>query len=235
MRPVILIAGNFMREQRWVVAAWVAMAFAFAGIIAGVKGKPNAEDVDLYFSQQALYGVGLGLFLAVSAIHSERRSRRIVAVLSKSVRRSQYVAGLLLGIFACCGAHCLSLALARSWIAGRMELPVGPVWLSTGLVLASAVLAASVAMFWSTFAHPLGAALGAGALLGAPLLAAQRLGEEWMQALPVYWLASVAVAPGQSDGEVPWAILALAAAEVVAFWMTASWIFSRRDVTAAIE
>lgn len=235
MHPVLLIAGNFMREQRWVMAAWVAMAFGFAGIIAGVGGKPTSEDVEMYISQQALYGVGLGLFLAVSAIHSERKSRRIVAVLSKSVRRSQYVAGLLLGIFACSGAHCLSLALARSWIAGRMELPVGPVWVSTGLVLAAALLAASVAMFWSTFAHPLGAAFGAGALMGAPFIAAQRLGEEWMRALPVYWLASLAVAPGRSGWDVPWAVLALAAAEVVGFWMAASWIFSRRDVTAAIE
>jgi ABC-type transport system involved in multi-copper enzyme maturation permease subunit len=235
MRPVLLIAGNFMREQRWVVAAWVAMAFGFAGILAGVEGRPNADDVDLYFSQQALYAVGLGLFLAVSAIHSERKSRRIVAVLSKSVRRSQYVAGLLLGVFACCGAHCLSLALARSWMAVRMELPAGPVWISTGLVLAAALLAASVAMFWSTFAHPLGALLGAGALMGAPLAAAQRLGEGWMQTLPVYWLSASAVASGQSGWEIPWAVLALATVEAVAFWMAGSWIFSRRDVTVAIE
>lgn len=224
-----------MREQRWVVSLWVAMAFGFAGIIAGLEGRPDAEDVGMYISQQALYGIGLGVFLAVSAIHNERRSRRIVAVLSKSVRRSQYVAGLLVGVFACCSAHCLSLALARSWIAARMELPVGQVWISAGLVLAAALLAASVAMFWSTFSHPLAAVIGASLLMGAPLAAAQRLGGEWMQVLPVYWLGSLAVAPGQSGWEVPWAVLALAAVEGVAFWMAASWIFSRRDVTAAIE
>jgi len=236
MRSVILIAGNFVREQRWVVAAWVAMAFGLAGLLAGFGDQPNAEDVEVYVSQQALYAVGLGLFLAVSAIHNERRSRRIVAVLAKSVSRSQYVAGLLLGVFACCAAHCLSLALARSWLAARMELPAGNVWISTGLVLAAAWLAATVAMFWSTFSNPLGAAIGSGALIGAPVVAAQRLGEQWMQSLPVYWLGALALAPHRQAGwEIPWAVLALAVAEALAFWMAASWIFSRRDVTAAIE
>ena len=236
MRSVILIAGNFVREQRWVVAAWVAMAFGLAGLLAGFGDQPNAEDVEVYVSQQALYAVGLGLFLAVSAIHNERRSRRIIAVLSKSVRRSQYVAGLLLGVFACCGAHCLSLALARSWLAARMDLQAGQVWISTGLVLASAWLAASVAMFCSAFSGPLGAAIGSGVLMGAPVLAAQRLGERWMQSLPVYWLGSLALAPhGQAGLEIPWAVLVLAATEVLAFWLAASWVFARQDVTAAIE
>jgi ABC-type transport system involved in multi-copper enzyme maturation permease subunit len=236
MRPVILIAANFVRQQRWVVAAWVAMAFAFAGIIAGVGGTPAAEDVDFYVSQQALYAVGLSVFLAVGAIHNERKSRRIVAVLSKSVRRSQYLAGLLLGTFACSAAHCLSLGLARSWLAARMGLSNDHVWLSTGMVLAAAWLAASVAIFWSTFFEPLAAVIGAGVLLGAPVIVAQRLGQEWMQSLPVYWLASSAIAsPARGAWEVPWAAVALAAAETLAFWMAAGVIFARRDVTVALE
>ena len=236
MRPVLLIAGNYVREQRWVVAAWVAMAFGFAGIIAGFDAEPATEDVEFYFSQQALFGIGLGAFLAVSAIHNERRSRRIVAVLSKSVRRGQYVAGLLLGVFLCCGAHGMSVALARSWLAARLDLPVEPVWTSTGVVLVAGWLAASVAMFCSTFTGPLGAAIGSGALMGAPLVAARYLSEDWMQSLPVYWLATSAVAPAShGPAEVPWAVLALAVAEVVAFCGAASWVFSRRDVTAALE
>ena len=240
MRSVFLIAGNFVREQRWVVAAWVAMALGFAGIIAGVGGKPNPEDVGMYLSQQALYAVGLGVFLAASAIHNERKSRRILAVLSKSVRRSQYVAGLLSGIFLCSILHCLSIALAGSWMAARMELPLEHAWISAGLMLAAAALAASVTMFWSTFSGPLGAAIGASALMGAPVVAARHLGEEWLRSLPVYWLSTTAVAlPTQPaweiPWEVPWAVLALAAAEVLAFWMAAALIFARRDVTAALE
>ena len=236
MRAVLLIAGNFVREQRWVVAAWVALTFGFVGILAGLEGAPSAEDVQMYFSQQALYAVGLGVFLAASAIHNERKSRRILAVLSKSVRRSQYIAGLLSGIFLCSTLHCLSIALAGSWMAARMELPVERVWVSAGLMLAAAALAASVAMFCSTFSGPLGALIGSGALLGAPLLASQHLGEGWLRSLPVYWFSTTAVAlPTQPAWEIPWTVLALAAAEVLAFWMAAALIFARRDVTAAIE
>lgn len=234
MRSVILIAGNFVREQRWVVAAWVAMALGFAAVIAGVDEKPTPDDVQFYFWQQALYGVGLGVFLAAIAIHNERKSRRILAVLSKSVSRSQYVAGLLVGVFACSAAHSLSLALARMWLASRMGLPAGEAWISAGLVLLAAMLAASVAMFWSSFANPLGAVMGAGTLLGAPALAARYVGEGWMQTLPVYWLASSAMnLPPQ--WEAPWGMLALAAAELVLFWALAAVVFARRDVTAAIE
>lgn len=236
MRPIILIAGNYVREQRWIVAAWVAMALGFAGIIAGLDARPAAEDVDFYFSQQALFAVGLGAFLAASAIHNERKSRRIVAVLSKSVHRGQYVAGLLAGVFTCCAAHGLSVALARSWLAARLDLPLEPVWTSTAVVLMAAWLAASVAMFCSTFSGPLGAAIGSGALMGAPVVAARYWSEDWLRSLPVYWLATSGVAPlPQGTAEIPWAILALAAGEVLVFCFAASWVFSRRDVTAAIE
>ena len=236
MRPITLIAGNFVREQRWVVAAWVALAVGFAGILAGLEGRAAAEDVRMYFEQQALYAVGLGVFLAASAIHNERKSRRILAVLSKSVDRSQYVAGLLSGVFACSAVHCLSIGVAGSWIAGRMALPPERVWASAGLMLAAALLAASASLFCSTFSGPMGALIGSGALMGAPLVAARYLGGGWLQALPVYWFASSAVAaPTQAAWEIPWAVLALAAAEALVFWMAASFIFTRRDVTAAIE
>ncbi|MGH9670534.1 MAG: hypothetical protein ACRD3A_10540 [Terriglobales bacterium] len=231
-----LIAGNFVREQRWVVTAWVALAFGFAGILAGFGGAPSAEDAQIYFSQAALYAVGLGVFLAASAIHNERKSRRILAVLSKSVGRSQYIAGLLIGIFLCSTLHCLSIALAGSWMAARMQLPVERVWVSAGLMLAAAMLAASAAMFCSTFSGPMGALIGSGALLGAPLVAARYLGGAWLRSLPVYWFASSAVTlPTQAAWDIPWAILALATAEALAFWMAAALIFARRDVTAAIE
>ena len=236
MVPVFLIAGNYVREQRWVLAAWAAMAFGFAAILAGLQGVPSVEDSQLYFSQQGLYAVGLSVFLVASAIHNERKSRRILAVLSKAVRRSQYIAGLLCGVFLCSAALCLSIALAGSWIALRADLPVGRVWAAAGLLLAASFLASTVAMFCSTFSGPLGALIGSGALMGAPVAVARGLGQEWMQALPVYWLASSAVTlPVHGAWEVPWTVLALAALEALAFWMAASWIFSRRDVTAALE
>lgn len=236
MRPVILIAVNFVREQRWVVAAWVALAFGIAAMLGSLGGAPVNEDVQLYFGTQALYAVGFGIFLSASAIHNERKSRRILAVLSKAVHRRQYIAGLLCGVFLCSGMHCLSVAVAGSWIAGRAGLPVGRVWAAAGLLLVTSFLASSVAMFCSTFLGPLGALLGSGVLVGAPLLAARHLGIVGMKLLPVYWFAFLAAAlPTQAAWEIPWAVVAVAVIESLAFWMAASWVFSRRDVTAAIE
>jgi len=236
MVPIFLIAGNYVREQRWVLAAWVAMAFGFAAILAGFQGAPSVEDSQLYFSQQGLYAVGLSVFLVASAIHNERKSRRILAVLSKAVRRSQYIAGLLCGVFLCSAALCLSIALAGSWIAVRAGLPVGRVWTAAGLLLAASFLASTVTMFCSTFSGPLGGLIFSGVLMGLPVPAARYLGAGWLQSLPVYSFSATAVAlPTQAAFEVPWPALALAAVEALAFWMAASWIFARSDVTTALE
>ena len=95
MKPVLLIAGNFVREQRWpilVLLVWV-LGLAIIGLFIDVRN--NRDDILLIFKQLAIYGIAFSVFFGGSAIHNERKSRRILAVVSKSVGRQQYVAGLL--------------------------------------------------------------------------------------------------------------------------------------------
>ena len=83
MKPVLVIAVNFVREQRWpilVMLLWVLL-LAFLGLTteAGRQG----EDLLFVFKQVAVYVVAFSVFFGSSAIFNDRRSRRILSVLSK--------------------------------------------------------------------------------------------------------------------------------------------------------
>ncbi|HEY7615705.1 MAG TPA: hypothetical protein VH744_02805, partial [Terriglobales bacterium] len=103
MKPVLLIAVNFVREQRWpifVLLLWVLL-LAFLGLVTDVARE--REDLLFIFKQVAVYVVAFSIFFGGSAIYNERKSRRILAVLSKAVRRQQYLSGLVLGVTIACG------------------------------------------------------------------------------------------------------------------------------------
>ena len=97
MKPVLLIAINFAREQRWPILTllvWVLL-LAFLGLVTDVHRE--REDLLFVFKQDAVYVLAFSVFFGGSAIYNERRSRRILGVLSKAVGRQQYLSGLVLG------------------------------------------------------------------------------------------------------------------------------------------
>ncbi|HLX73356.1 MAG TPA: hypothetical protein VKR26_01410, partial [Terriglobales bacterium] len=116
MKPVWLIAGNFLREQRWpvvILLGWVVFLTAAAGF-SDLRRTP--EDVFMLFQQVAVYILVFSLFFGASAIRNELRTRRILAVLSKGISRRQYIAGLLLGIVLAIAIYCLALGVAGAWV-----------------------------------------------------------------------------------------------------------------------
>ena len=98
MKPVLLIAINFAREQRWPILTlllWVLL-LAFLGLVTDIHRQ--REDLLFVFKQDAIYVLAFSVFFGGSAIYNERRSRRILGVLSKAVGRQQYLSGLVLGV-----------------------------------------------------------------------------------------------------------------------------------------
>ena len=98
MMAMVLIAANFLRENRWpivVLLVWIVLT----ALAAGGFGRDHtaADDVVFYVQQQAIYICLFCTFLAAGAIYNERKSRRIVLVLAKAVKRSDYLLAILLG------------------------------------------------------------------------------------------------------------------------------------------
>jgi len=237
MKAMLLIAINYAREQRWpifVLMLWILL-LAFLGLIANI---PRDRDELLYiFKQVALYIVVFSIFFGGTAIHNERKTRRILAVLSKAVSREQYLSGLVLGVTLACAVYCLSLGITGSWTLGQAGFPISQVWFLMLCVIAACMLAGTVALMFSTFLNPFfGASATAIVLLGLPAVAGRVLTPGWDAILPVYSLSMIVMRSSFNDpGTISWFPIGLAVVETVAIWVLAARIFAYVDIAVALE
>jgi ABC-type transport system involved in multi-copper enzyme maturation permease subunit len=236
VRPVLLIAINFAREQRWPILTlllWVLL-LAFLGLVTDIQKQ--REDLLFVFKQDALYVLAFSVFFGGSAIYNERRSRRILGVLSKAVGRQQYLSGLVLGVTSACAVYCFALGLTGSWTLGGAGFPITHVWFLMICLVAACALAGTVALMFSTFLNPFFAAGATAMVLGLPGLAGQFLGPHWGYAIPVWELgATVVNSSFNSPGTSSWFLVALAAVETLAFWLLSARIFAYVDIAVAVE
>lgn len=236
MKPVLLIAINFAREQRWPILTlllWVLL-LAFLGLVTDIHRE--REDLLFVFKQDAVYVLAFSVFFGGSAIYNERRSRRILGVLSKAVGRQQYLSGLVLGVTIACAVYCFALGMTGSWTLGSASFPISHVWFLMVCLLAACALAGTVALMFSTFLNPFFAAGATAIVLGFPALAGHLLGPRWDLVIPVWELgATVINSSFDSPGTASWLVVALAGAETVAFWLLSARIFAYVDIAVAVE
>jgi len=235
MRQIGLIAINFVREQRWpilVLMLWVVV-LNLTGLNKQVH--TSAEDTLFLFKQVAAYGLAFGVFFGASAIHNERKTRRILSVLSKSVGREQYIAGLLCGIIIAISVFCFAMALTGTWMLVPAGFSVARVWFLMLSLMIASVLAAAVSVLFATFLNPLFATLSAISVMAVPA-AAMWLDSRWANIIPVFSLVELLIHASFSDKWTPqWNILVLGFLESGLCWIAASWIFSRRDIAVAVD
>ena len=236
MRAVLLIAVNFAREQRWPILTlllWV-MLFAFLGLVTDIHRQ--REDLLFVFKQDALYLLAFSVFFGGSAIYNERRSRRILGVLSKAVGRQQYLSGLVLGVTMACAVYCFVLGLTGSWTLGVTGFPISHIWFLMLCLVVACMLAGTVALMFSTFLNPFFAAGATAMVLGAPALAGQFVGPQWGYVIPVWNLGATVV---ESSFGAPWRAswipIVLAVLETLAFWLLSARIFAYVDIAVAVE
>lgn len=238
MKAMYLIAVNFLREQRWpllVLLFWILISSAASGL---GQEKLVVDDVLFFLKTQAVYGVAFIAFLAGSAIHNERKSRRILAVLSKGIYRGQYIAGLLAGVLIAGAVYTLAMGAAGSFMFNSAGLPLGQLWAVMALLMTALLVTSTVAMFFSTFLTPLFAAAATAFALGTPALAARFVGGGWSRVLPVYFLMDsiMQFSVSTRNGWQPiWSVAFWACIDSAFLWFAASWLFSRRDIAVAIE
>ncbi|HZR32585.1 MAG TPA: hypothetical protein VFA76_12130 [Terriglobales bacterium] len=236
MKPVYLIASNFVREQRWPILVLLLWVLGLAALGASLDIRNSRDDVVLLFKQLAIYGIAFSVFFGASAIHNERKSRRILAVLSKAVTRRQYIAGLLSGVAFASTLYCFAMGLTGSWVLGQFGFPPRQLWLLMAALLASSLLGASVAVFFSVFLNPLFATAATLVFLGTPGIVAQVLGRGWGYAIPVYPLMDTFMRFSfESPPSLGWAPVILGFVEAVLMWLAASSLFHWKDVAVAVE
>lgn len=225
MKPVLLMSGNFVREQRWPLVAMLAYVAMLGSVV--LAERPRADDVLFLLRSLAIYGVAFAALLGSAAIYNDRRSRRVLSVLSKGISRAQYLGGIMAGIAWVQVIYCLSVAIILGLLPARDSFNSAGYLM---VVFCGQLIAASVVLFFSTFLHPL-LAVGAGAVL---LVATGLLGNPqqfaWANLLPGATLLD-ALAGYIS----PWPAVISAAVYAGLFWVGAVGIFAHRDIAAAVE
>ena len=234
MRPILLIAFNFARMQ-WLTL--LIMAVYLVGIAGAFALNQQNQEVLFFLRSQPLYVMFLALMLAVPAIQTDRKSRRLLAVLSKGIHRWQYLGGII------CGCAFITSVFSFLVWATTYVLCVRGGEETTGLLLlsfallVSCVTIASAGLMYSTFLHPLLATGAAAITLALPVLFATRGFDVHLLRpfFPVAWLGEFIVHYEFGNVRGLWAMIDANAILAVFFWIAGAMIFARRDVTISPE
>ena len=234
MRPVFLIALNFLRESCWAILLLLLWAVVSSGA-ASYSIRSEQDDALFFLKQQAVYGIVFTAFLASSAIYNQRRSRRILAVLAKAISRSQYLAGLELGFLASAAIYSVAIAVLGGWVFARGGFPATHIASIAIMLLAASALAGTIALLFSTFLSPLFAIALTALVVGSSGLLAHFSSGPWVQMMPVYTLMQSILGFSFDNWTPAWAAVGWALVESVGAWALASLIFLHRDLAVAID
>src|SRR5262249_33817639 len=113
MRAILLLGVNFVRTQ------WIALAVMTAymvGIGGVFRSRVHSSDVLFFLRWHGGYAVFLATMIAIPAIQMERKTRRILAVLSKGIHRWQYIGGILFGCALASALFCGLVGSIAAWL-----------------------------------------------------------------------------------------------------------------------
>src|SRR5579864_169704 len=167
MRAIFLIGLNFVRTQ------WIAVTVMSVYILASVNlYLPTGHKNDFFFLLRlhSGYTISVIVMMAIPVLQTERKSRRILAVLSKGIYRWQYLSGLICGCAIAAAIFCLLLGVVVLCLGQTSEMSV------TGLVAAMVSLfccclaAAATGLFFAVFLQPLLAIVSASFTLTLPFI-----------------------------------------------------------------
>lgn len=226
MIPILLLAGNFVRQNRWLLLAFMLWPFMLGAFSWSPHHAANREDVAENVRVEVFYGTAVLAFLTSSGIYNERRSRRIIGVLSKSVSRLQYLLGLWIGASCFAVLYFLTTSVSVIWLLRSSEVQFAIVVLLRGL--GASLWVSAAALLFSTFLYPFFAAILAGGAAFGPLALSH----------PSAILTPVALLVWDADSftaSIHWTAFASALAESVLLLILAAQIFAYRDVTVTIE
>jgi len=236
MRPVVLLAWNYLREQKVFIIVLSIYLAAGTGWLALSSETPQPDDLSFLVKQQVEYAIVFGVFMVSGAIFTDRRTRRILMVLAKGINRSQYLAGIYLG-----SAAALMGYLVLSWMASAVLLNrVGQASSSLNeLIVAAAVatlLSAAIALLYSTMMHPLLAVMFSAITMTVPHALAKVVAPGFDAVLPVYAISGAVLGwePHRRLAIPPY-MLAIGIAEIVVFFVLAVITFRGRDLALSVD
>ena len=234
MRAIFLIGINFVRTQ------WIALAVMSAYMV-GMGGvyrlHTQREEVLFFLRWHAGYAVFLATMMAIPALQMERKTRRILAVLSKGIHRWQYLGGLLCGAALIAAIFCAMVGGIAAWLGQQGGIATDGLSTITLALFCCCVAAASAGLFFAAFLHPLLATAATSAVLFLPVALDQAGWHVPWAFFPVAFLFRTLWTTFQFQPVVSgaWTIIFAATCQALVCWVAAALVFARRDVTISLE
>jgi ABC-type transport system involved in multi-copper enzyme maturation permease subunit len=263
-RVVPLVAVNVFKEsvRDKVLYNLVLFAVLLIGASYLIGQLTAGQDIkiikDLGLAATSWFGLFIAVFIGIGLVSKEVDRRSIYALLSKPIRRHEFILGKYLGLVLTLLINVTVMTVAvyavlagMAWVGGSWMTPERPAldpWLLKAILLIfmQLMIVTAVALFFSTFSSPmLSAALTFGLYIVGHFSADLKHFETVIDARPAVYLARVVyyvlpnLAPLDIKAQivhgqaVPWSYLSLnilyALVYITALVVAAMFIFSRRD------
>lgn len=167
------LALNTLRETirdkiLYVILVFALMMIASSVLLADLSlGQQGRLVVDLGLSAISIFGLIITIFVGTNLVNKEIDKKTIYLILSKPIRRSEFVLGKFFGLSLTLGVITLAMSLcffAVLWTTLRGMGADPLVWFPTSamalsLIYIEMLLLTAAAIFFSTFASPVMSAM----------------------------------------------------------------------------
>lgn len=161
---IIAIALNTFRESvrdrvLYNLVLFVALIVVAAVVMGRIAvGQEAKIIIDVGLSATSIFGLLIAIFIGIGLVSKEIERRTIVVILSKPVRRSQFILGkyfgLCLTLLVNTAAMALTVSLALMFVNGGFDSSQLNLWPTAYLIFLELALMTAVAMLFSCFSSP---------------------------------------------------------------------------------
>lgn len=167
---VLAIAANTFREAVRDRVLYLILAFAVVLILASILlslitvGSEEKIIQDFGLSMISLFGTAAAVFIGIGLVFKEIDKRTVYTLLSKPIRRGQFLLGKYLGLALTLAVNLLVMSAAFFLLLLARDIPPGHLWAAIFLTYVELLLVTAIAVFFSSFSTPILSALFAGTL-----------------------------------------------------------------------
>ncbi len=164
MMKIIPIALNTFRESARDRVLYNLVLFVLLLVVASVVigriavGQETKIVIDVGLSAMTVFGVLIATFLGIGLVSKEIEKRTIANILSKPVRRSEFILGKYLGLcltlLVNSAVMAVAITLALVYVKGGFDRAHLGLWPAVYLIFLELVIITAVALLFSCFSSP---------------------------------------------------------------------------------
>lgn len=231
MRKAWLIALRLLWQNRWLFLILWLWPYIMALILLSA-GSPDPGDVQSILQQECVGGLALAAVTGSTLLGNELRTRRIIAVLSRSVSRPMYLFALWLTAWLPLLLYASGFLVNGIVLANAAHRPWQGIVIMALEQIVLGTWAAAISVFWSVLLPQIVASIVSVACVGAAAYVGV-LGLPGPGRL-LMGLFQTTIS-GRNVSAMIWldGIATLGAGAV--WFAAASWLFSRRDLNLTVD